>query len=172
MTTVHNQTHDTVKHINKTRSTIHIEKARHFNIDAWVLVDRPNLQVKAEHNKSFTSKWLGPYKVMKIIVSHAYRLEVPEGTHCHNVVHNTQLKPCRRQDEPQDMDADDAEVWEIEEIINSRTVKRVVQYRVHWTGCTQFEDTWETIDHLDDCPYKLKEFRQKFPRKTQDEKEL
>ena len=70
------------------------------------------------------------------------------------------------------MDEDEAEVWEVEEIVNYRTLKRVVQYRVRWVGCTEFEDTWETIDHLDNCPDKLKEFRQRFPRKLCDEREV
>ena len=128
--------------------------------------------MKAGNNKSLTRKWLGPYKVRKAIGSHAYRLQVPEGTRWHNVVHTTLLKPFRRGDEPQDMDEDEAEVWEVEEIINSRTLKGVVQYRVHWVGCTEFEDTWETIDHLDNCLEKHKEFRQKLPRKPRDEKEV
>ena len=70
------------------------------------------------------------------------------------------------------MDEDEAEVWEVEEIVNSRTVKGVVQYRVRWAGCTQFEDTWETIDHLYNCTEKLTDFRQKFLRKPRDEKEV
>ena len=172
MTTVHNHIHDTIKRINEKRSTIHIEKARQFNIDDWVLVDRRNLQVKAGNNQSLTRKWLAPYKVIKVIGSHAYRLEVPEGTRWHNVVHATLLKPFRRRDKPQDMYEDEAEVWEVEEIVNSRTVKGVEQYRVRWAGCTEFEDTWETIDHLDNCPDKLKELRQKFPRKPRDEREV
>ena len=70
------------------------------------------------------------------------------------------------------MDEDEAEVWEVEEIVNSRTVKGVVQDRVRWAGCMEFEDTWQTIDHLDNCSAKLKEFRQKFLRKPPDEKEV
>ena len=85
--------HDSLKHINEKRSTIHIEKVRQFNIDDQVLVDRCNLPVKAGNNKSLTRKWLGPCKVIKAIGSHAYRLEVLEGTHWHNVVHTTLLKP-------------------------------------------------------------------------------
>ena len=88
--------------------------------------------------------------------SQAYRLEVPDGTRWHNVVHTTLLKPFRRRDEPQDMNEDEAEVWEVQEIGNSRTVKGVVQYRVRWTGCTEFEDKWENIDHLINCADKLK----------------
>ena len=131
MTTVHNQIHDTLKRINEKRSTIHFEKAGQFNIDDWILVDRCNLQVTAGNDKSVTRKWLGPYQVITAICSHAYRLEVPEGTRRHNVVHTTRLKPFRRRDEPQDMDEDEAEVWEVEEIVNCRTIKGVIQYRMH-----------------------------------------
>ena len=112
------------------------------------------------------------YKVIKGIGSHAYRLKVPEGTSWHNVVHTTPLKPFSRRDEPQDMDEDEAEVWELEEIVNSRTGKGVVQYRVRCAGCTEFEDTWETIDHLDNCPDKVKEFRQKFHRNPREERDV
>ena len=109
---------------------------------------------------------------MKAIGSHAYRFEVPEGTRWHNVVHTTLLKPFTRWDEPQDMDEDEAEIWEVEEIVNSRTLKGVVQHRLRWAGCTEFEDTWETIDHLNNCPCKLKKFRQTMYRKPRDEKEV
>ena len=68
------------------------------------------------------------------------------------------------------MDEDEAEIWEVEEIVNSRTMKGVMQYRVHWVGCTGFEDTWETIGHLDNGPDKVKKFRQKFLRKPRDER--
>ena len=128
--------------------------------------------MNAGNNKSLTRKWLGPHEVLNAIGSHAYRLEVPDGTCWHNVVHNTLLKPFRRRDETQDMDQDEAEVREVEEIVNSRALKGVVQYRVRWAGCTEFEDTWETIDYLHNCTDKLKELRQKFHRKLPDQREV
>ena len=172
MTTVHNQIHDTLKRINAKRSTIHINKARQFNIDDCVRVDRRNLQVKAVNNKSLTRKWLSPHKVITAIGSYAYRSEVPEGTPWHNVLHTTLLKPFRRRDEPQNNNKEKAEVWQVEEIVNSRKLKIVVPYRVRWPGCTEFEDTWETIDTLYDCLDKLKEFPQKFFWKPLDEREV
>ena len=70
------------------------------------------------------------------------------------------------------MDEDEAEVWEVEKIVNFSTVKGVVQYRVRWGGCTEFEDTRETIDHLYNCTDKLKELWQKFHRRRRDEQEV
>ena len=62
-------------------------------MDDCVYVDRCNLQVKGGNNKSLTRKLLEPYNVIKAIGSHAYKLEVPGGTRCPNVVHTGLLKP-------------------------------------------------------------------------------
>ena len=70
------------------------------------------------------------------------------------------------------MDEYEEEIWKVEEIVNSRSVKGVVQYQVRWTGCTELEDTWEMFEHLDNCPEKLQEFWQKFPRKPRDERDV
>ena len=112
-----------------------------------------------------------PYKIINIIGDYAYRLEVPELTRWHNVVHNTQLKLFKRRDEPQDMNEDEPEVWEVAEIVNSITVKGVAQYRVRWQGCTEFEDIWETTDHPHNCANMVKKLRQKFLSKSRDEQE-
>jgi len=121
-------------------------------------VDRCNLQIRAGNNRSLTNKWIGPYKVLEAIGSYAYRLEVPEGTHWHNVVYTTLLKPFHRRDKDQDMDENDPDVYEVESIVNSRKIRGVVKYRVRWVGYTEFEDTWEMWDKLDNCPEKLREF--------------
>ena len=70
------------------------------------------------------------------------------------------------------MDEHEEEIWEVKEIVNSRRVKGVVQYRVRWTGCTELEDTWKTFEHLDNFPTKLQEFQQKFPRKPRDTRDV
>ena len=69
---------------------------------------------------------------------------------------------------PVTIDEDDAEVWEVAEIVNATTVKGVVQCRVRCDGCTDLEDTWEIMDHLYNNAVKLQELPQKFPRKLPD----
>jgi len=119
-TTVHNQVHDSLKQIDNKRSAIHLEKARRFAVNEWVLVDQRNLQIQAGNNWSLTNKWIEPYKVLEAIGLHAYRLEVPEGTWWHNIVHTTLLKAFHRRDEDQDIDENDPDVYEVESIINLR----------------------------------------------------
>jgi len=173
MTTIHNQIHHTLKQINIKRSAIYIEKACKFAVNDWVLVDRRNLQVKAGNNRSLTNKWTGPYEVIETIGTHAYRLEVPKVTRCHNVVHTTLLKLFRRRDDHQDMDEDeDNEIYEVETILNSRKYAGVVKYRIRWKGYDKLGDTWEEFQRLDNYLEKLKEYREKFPNKLQDEQNV
>ena len=70
------------------------------------------------------------------------------------------------------MDENEEEIWEVEEIVNSRRVKGVVQHPVRWTGCTELEDTSETLQHLDNCLEKIEDFQQQLPRKPRDEKDV
>jgi len=173
MTTVHNQIHHTLKQINIKRTAIDIEKAPKFAVNDWVLVDRRNLQVKAGNNPSLTNKWIGPYKVIETIGTHAYRLEVLEGTRGHNIVHASLLKLFRTRDDPQDMDEDeDNEIYEVETILNSRKYTGVVKYRILWKGYDELGDPWEEFGRLDNCPETLKEYPEKFPNKPRDERNV
>ena len=63
-----------------------------------------------------------PYKVTKPIGTHAFQLEVPQGTQWHNVVHTTILKPFRKRNEPQDIEEDEEDIYEVESIIDSRKI--------------------------------------------------
>ena len=70
------------------------------------------------------------------------------------------------------MDQDEAEVWEVAEIVNSRMMKALGPDRLRWEGCTEFKDRWDTIDHLYNCTDKLEDFRQRFLSKPRDQKEV
>jgi len=52
-----------------------------------------------------------------------------------------------------------------ESIIDFRKNRGVVKYRVRWVGCTEFEDTWETLDMFYNCLLKLQDFRDRFLNK-------
>ena len=107
---------------------------------------------------------------MKRTRLYAYGLEVLKGMGQYNTFLNTLLKPLRWHNEPQYMDMNKEEIWEVREIFNLRRVKGVVQYQVLCTGCTELEDTWQMFDYINNCLKKLQEFWQKFLNKLQDKR--
>jgi len=71
------------------------------------------------------------------------------------------------------MDEDkDNEIYEVETILNSRKYAGVVKYRIWWKGYDELGDSWEELERLDNCSKKLKEYRNKFPNKLRDERDV
>lgn len=121
---------------------------------------------------SLTQKQLEPYKVIKGIGYHGYGPDVPKGKGWHNVIRSTLFEPLRRRDKPQDMYKHEEVIWEVEDIINSRRIKGVVQYYMRLTCCTEVEDIQEMFDHLHNCAKKLQKVQQKLLRKPQDNRDV
>ena len=53
------------------------------------------------------------------------------------------------------------DIYEVEDILDSRLRRNKVQYLIRWTG---YDDTtWETHDNLQGCRDLVKEFHRKYP---------
>ncbi|XP_048833741.1 M-phase phosphoprotein 8 isoform X3 [Brienomyrus brachyistius] len=64
--------------------------------------------------------------------------------------------------EPGDSEQDEEEdVYEVEKIIDMRTEKGEVLYRVRWKNYTSDDDTWEPESHLEDCREVLLAYRRR-----------
>ena len=134
MTAVHKDIHNTLKHINDKRSGLSLDKARSYNPGDKVLVDRRNLTIKSENNRTLTSKYIGPFTVKRKVGSHAYEVETPDRIRLHKVIHTSLLKLF--QERPKDQmdineDKTDELFFVVEKIINSCRVRGQVQYRVY-----------------------------------------
>jgi len=135
MTAVHNDIHNTLKHINDKRSRLSLDKALLYNPGDKVLVDRRNLTIKSGNNRTLTSKYIGPFTVKLKLGSHAYEVETPNRIRLHKVIHTSLLKLFQERPEGQidiDEDKTDKLFFVVEKIINSRRVRGQVQYRVCW----------------------------------------
>jgi len=133
MTAIYKDIHNTLKHINDKWNGLSLDKARSYNLDDKVLVDRRNLTIKSGNNRTLTSKYIGPFTVQRKVGSYTYEVETPDRICLHKVIHISLLKPFRERPEDQ-MDIDKDEMDElffvVEKIINSRPVRGQVQYRV------------------------------------------
>ena len=114
------------------------------------MVDWRNLSLKSGSNQSLTQKWIGLYKVIKVVSQHAYKLEYPKGIRMHNVIYTSLLKPfkSRNNDEMQVDDEEQDLFFEVENIIDSKRFGQMIKYRVRWKGYDETDDTWEPFENI------------------------
>jgi len=111
----------------------------------------------------FLPRFIGPYKVKRIISTVAYELDLPGNMKIHPTFHISKLKPYHDNDAhlfpnrkqvvrpPPDV-IDGHDEWEVEDIINKRIRKygrgERVEYLVLWKGYPIHVATWEPLPNL------------------------
>jgi hypothetical protein len=107
--------------------------------------------------KKLDWKNLGPYKITKVISSHAYRLELPNSIKIHDVLPVSRLRPVadpsvalpgQNPVPPPPIEVDGDIEYTVETVLDSRMNhrKKRFEYLVRWTGYD--ETTWEPIDSV------------------------
>jgi hypothetical protein len=125
-------------------------------------------------------KFIGPFKVKRIVSPVAYELDLPLNMHIHPVFHVSKLKPLKSSSEsdysgrtsaessrppPELVNEDGDEEWEVERIVKERIVKRGrngaqrVEYLVKWLGYPEWEMTWEPIKNLAHAQDAIRSFK-------------
>ncbi|TKA68421.1 hypothetical protein B0A49_13253, partial [Cryomyces minteri] len=122
-------------------------------------------------SKKLDWKWLGPYKVKRVVSPYAYQLESPRTVRVHDVFHTNLLRPAttdsipgQRQLPPPPIIVDGEQEWQIEEVVDSRMNARLrrFEYRVRWTGYNDL--TWEPIENVSEATA-VDKYHQKYPGK-------
>jgi len=137
-----------------------------FVVDDWVLLATANLKLIGESKRArkFADRYIGPFRVKKVINANAYELELPPSMKIHPVVNISQLKehhdgsaafPTRpaplTRPAPVAVTNDGAPEWEVERILDHRRYgrRKILQYLILWKGYPVHEATWEPIEALD-----------------------
>jgi len=137
-----------------------------------VLLSTQHLSLKdKDRTKKLLPRFIGPFSVKRIISPVAYELELPSTMHIHPVFHVSKLKLLKPRDitsfpastaadpnnvsrpPPELINEDGEEEWEVEKIVNRRTIKQKnniqrIEYLVSWKGYPEWEMTWEPASHL------------------------
>src|SRR5579863_10379609 len=111
-------------------------------------------------------KCYGPFKIMEIIGSTTYRLELPPQWRIHNAFHASLLLPYQETPEhgqnfeepPPDL-MDGQPEWEVEKILQERTRRGKKQYLIRWKGYSEAHNSWEPKAYLN-APELLQAFHQ------------
>lgn len=150
-----------------------------LQVGEQVLLSTEHLSLKVEsQTRKLFAKYIGPFKIKRVVSDVAYELELPPTLHIHPVFHISKLKqyidgsvefPHRElqlPDRPPPEIADDGEeVWEVEEVLDKRVVRRgrknCIEYLVKWKGYADYENTWEPDSNLQQAQEKIKQYQAK-----------
>lgn len=134
----------------------------------WLL--RRNIRTTRPSDK-LDYKRLGPFKVLKKISTHAYKLELPSTMKIHPVFHVSMLEPVasdplpgQKQVPPPPVIVDGELEFQVDEILDAKRTRNPDQpmYLVKWTGESQL--TWEPYDNVKDLEA-FDKFITKYPEK-------
>jgi hypothetical protein len=124
--------------------------------------------------RKLLGKYIGPFRVKRVVNEVAYELDLPPTIRVHPVFHVSKLKPFVSggsvyPDREQVVTRPSAEIigdgeqaWEVDKVVDKRVVKRgsrqLVEYLVLWKGYPEWEKTWEPERNLRWAPEAIKQY--------------
>jgi hypothetical protein len=106
-------------------------------------------------SKKLDNKRLGPYAINKLVSATAYGLALPPNSGLHDVFHVSLLEPYqastipgRDPEPPPPVVINGNEEYEVDEVLDSRFIRRKLHYLVSWKNYPISEASWEPVEHL------------------------
>jgi len=135
---------DMKKYANRKRSDV-----EEYKVDDLVMLSTKDLkyQMVRRRTEKLTERFVGPYRIKKIVSSNAIELELPSTVKIHPVVNVSRIRRYVGQVEGQKKEQlllviiEGEEEWEVERILNKRQVRGKDKYLVRWKGFTVKFDT-------------------------------
>jgi len=135
---------DMKKYANRKRSDV-----EEYKVDDLVMLSTKDLkyQMVRRRMEKLTERFVGPYRIKKIVSSNAIELELPSTVKIHPVVNVSRIRRYVGQVEGQKKEQlllviiEGEEEWEVERILNKRQVRGKDKYLVRWKGFTVKSDT-------------------------------
>ena len=136
-----------------------------------VLLDTQNLKLPYPSRK-LAPKRVGPFIITKVMGPVTFELSLPKTWKIHPVFHAALLTPYKTTKEhgpdyvrpPPDPSPDGTEgveEWEVEAILNHKTIRKKKQYLVAWKGWPAAENSWEPEGNLKHAETILKSYKKR-----------
>lgn len=138
------------------------ERQHHmFKVGDKVKLSTVNLNLPSTMSKKLTARYLGPFKVEKIINPVVYKLKLPASLKIHPVFHISLLRPWKEDGEFPDHQGESAPVlvypdddqWLVDKLLDKRRERVgrhwVVKYLVRWLNCGPEDDSWEPASNIE-----------------------
>jgi len=153
------------KYADKKRSDV-----EEYKVGDLVMLSTKDLkyQMVRRRIEKLMEKFVGPYKVKKIILMNAVKLKLPGTIKIHPVVNISRI--CRyvgqvegqKKEQPAPVIIKGEEEWEVERILNKQRVREKDKYLVRWKGFTVESNTWEGRENLKNAQEAIKEFEKEY----------
>jgi len=162
---------DMKKYADKKRSDI-----EEYKVGDLVMLSTKDLkyQMVGRRTEKLTERFVGPYRIKKIVSSNTIELELPSTVKIHPVVNVSRIRRYVGQIEGQRKEQllpviiEGEEEWEVEKILNKRQVRGKDKYLVCWKEFTAESDTWEGRENLKNAKEAIEEFEKEYRRDMED----
>ena len=127
------------------------EEVDEYKVGDLVMLSTKDLkyQMASKRTEKLIERFIGSYKVKKIILANAVELELPSTIRIHPVVNVSRIHKYIGQVEEQKKEqlvsviTEREEKWEVKRILNKQQIREKNKYLVQWKGFTAESDTWE-----------------------------
>ena len=132
-----------------------------------MLLSTKNIKLKHPGSRKLLPKYLGPFRVIRVVNPVAYELALPASmSQVHPVFHVSLLAEYRSdgcvQPPPPPIELDEELEYEVEAILDKRTRKRgrllIPEYLIKWTGYGHEHNSWEPLSNLTHCVESIRAF--------------
>ena len=138
-----------------------------FSVGDRVLLSTEHLKMLGSEKRTpkLTCKYLGPFKIKRVVNANSFELELPDQMQIHPVLNIDRLRPYRdgqsafphrpapdSRPPPEVTLENGAALWEVESILGRRGRGARVRYLVKWLGYPLHEATWEPLSALENSP--------------------
>ena len=141
-----------------------------YKTGALVMLSTKNLkyQIVRWRTEKLIERFVGPYKIKKIVSSNAVELELPSTVKVHSVVNISRI--CwyvgqvkgQKKKQPAPVIIKGEEEWKVEKILNKQWIREKDKYLVYWKGLMAESDTWKRRENLKNAKEAIEEFEKEY----------
>jgi len=141
-----------------------------YKVGDLVMLSTKNLkyQMVGRRTEKLMERFVGPYRIKKIISSNVVELELPSTVKIHSVVNISRIQRYigqvegQRKEQPAPVIIEGEEEWEVKRILNKQRIQGKDKYLVQWKGFTAELDTWEGRENLGNAREAIEEYEKEY----------
>ena len=159
------------KYIDRKRTEVN-----EYRVGDLVILSTKDLkyQMIKRRTEKLIERFVGSYKIKKIVSTNAVELELLATIKIHLVVNISRIQRYtgqvkeQRKEQPVPVIIKEEEEWEVERILNKQWIRGKDKYLVQQKGFIEESDTWEEKENLGNAKEVIEEFEKKYRRDIED----